>query len=451
MVQTLRTPHNILDQVSTDESGMTDEFFLQSLWQYSLYRPEALRSTCGECITVVHPGKRNQFSGPDFEEARIRVADTLLVGSVELHIRSSDWMAHGHHRDPAYDRIILHVVWEDDAPKMLPQSVPVLELSAHVPASVLHRYRYLHESLSAIPCEQHLSKVNPLTKKAWLTRLLAERWEQRFRHWESILQQHQGDWRVLLYWRLAENFGFKTNAAPFLALAQSIPMQLLGRHHDQLFQLEALLFGQAGFLQKEFTEEYPFRLRQEYQFLRRKYRLDPAPVHLWKFMRLRPANFPTLRIAQFAMLIHRSFHLFQHIVAESQLSELTELFEGVQASEYWQYHFRFEDHAQKKPARRALGADAVRNIIVNTVAPLRFMFGAQTGIDVYPEQSLALLEGLEPERNALITEWERRGWTPVNAAESQGLLELFQNYCNRKRCLNCAIGHTLLRSGPNQL
>lgn len=437
------------NQASTDESEMTDEFFLQSLWQYSLYRPEALRSTKGECITVVHPGRRNQFSGPDFEEARIRVANTLLIGNVELHIRSSDWFAHGHHRDPAYDRIILHVVWEDDAPDMLPQSVPVLELSAHVSASVLHRYRYLHESLSAIPCEQHLSKVNPLTKKSWLTRLLAERWEQRFRNWESILQQHQGDWRVLLYWRLAENFGFKTNAAPFLALAQSIPMQLLGRHHNQLFQLEALLFGQAGFLQKEFTEEYPFRLRQEYQFLRKKYRLDPAPVHLWKFMRLRPANFPTLRIAQFAMLIHRSFHLFQHIVAESQLAELTELFEGVHASDYWQYHFRFEDQAQKRSARRALGADAVRNIIVNTVAPLRFMYGAQTGIDVYPEQSLALLEGMEPERNAFISEWERRGWTPQNAAESQGLLELLQNYCNRKRCLNCAIGHHLLRSGPN--
>lgn len=432
-------------------SIMTDEFFLQSIWQYSLYRPEALRTTAGEKITVVYPGRRNQFSGPDFEEARIRIGETLLVGNVEIHIRASDWFLHGHHRDAAYERIILHVVWEDDAAQQFPPTIPVLEISAHVAASVLHRYRYLHESLSAIPCERHLAGIHPLLRKSWLTRLLAERWEQRFRSWEEMLTMQQGDWRVLLYWRLAENFGFKTNAAPFLALAQSIPLQLLGRHHNQLFQLEALLFGQAGFLQADFREEYPFRLKQEYRFLRKKYRLDPVPVHLWRFMRLRPANFPTLRIAQFAMLIHRSFHLFQDIVAHSALDELMHLFEDVHASEYWELHFRFEDKPQQKSVRRSLGTEAIRNIIINTVAPLRFMYGAHTGNDTYPEQSLALLEGLEPERNAQITEWERRGWAPLNAAESQGLLELLGSYCQQKRCLNCAIGHALLRSGPNQL
>lgn len=430
---------------------MTDEFFLQSIWEYSLYRPEGLRSTRGEQITVVHPGKRNRFSGPDFEEARVRIGSTLLVGHVEVHIRSSDWFAHGHHRDAAYERIILHVVWEDDAGSTLPDCIPVLKISAHVAASVLHRYRYLHQSLAAIPCEKHLASVSYLKRKSWLNRLLAERWEQRFRNWEGILQQQKGDWRVLLYWCLAENFGFKANAAAFLSLAQSIPLSLLGRHQDQLFQLEALLFGQAGFLHRDFSEEYPFRLKQEYQFLRRKYGLVPMPVHRWRFMRLRPANFPTLRIAQFAALIHRSFHLFQHMVAQSALQELMQLFEDIQASEYWEQHFRFEDTSQKKSCRRSLGADAIRNIIINTVAPLRFMYGTHTGVDTYPEQSLALLEKLEPERNARIAEWEQRGWIPDNAAESQALLELLTSYCNEKRCLQCAIGQTILRSGPNQL
>lgn len=430
---------------------MTDEFFLQSLWQYSLYRPGALRTDSGQTITVIYPGRRNQHSGPDFEEARIRIEDILLVGNIEIHIRSSDWFAHGHQHDPAYRQIILHVVWENDATGLVATGIPVLELSAHVPLSVLDRYRYLHESLSAIPCEKHVSAVNPLIRNAWLTRLLAERWEHRFTGWESVLRAHKGDWRVLLYWRLAENFGFKTNAAPFLALAQSLPMQLLGRHHDHLFQLEALLFGQAGFLSGVFQDEYPFRLQQEYRYLSKKYRLEPVPAHLWRFMRLRPANFPTLRIAQFAMLIHRSFHLFQSMVAESSLVALTKLFEDVQASTYWEKHYRFEDPVQIKSVPRSLGADAIRNIIINTVAPLRFMYGAHIGNDTYPEQSLALLEGLEPERNAIIAKWIERGWTPVNAAESQGLLELLQQYCDRKRCLNCAIGHSILRLGPNQM
>ncbi|MGC4059067.1 MAG: DUF2851 family protein [Chitinophagaceae bacterium] len=429
---------------------MTDEYFMHSLWQYSLYRPEALRTTLGEPLTIINPGIRNRHSGPDFEEARIRIGNTMLVGHVELHIRASDWFAHGHQRDKAYERIILHVVWEDDAPGSLPESIPVLVLAPHVPAAIITRYRFLHESLSGIPCGHMLGNVNNLVKKAWLTRLLAERWESRFRAWDTLLQQTNGDWRMLLYWRMAENFGFRTNAAPFLQLAQSIPLVILGRHHDQLFQLEALLFGQAGFLSEEFNEEYPFRLRQEYEYLRRKYRLEPMPVHLWKFMRLRPANFPTIRIAQFAALVHQSFHLFQQIVAQSDLKELTALFEGISASEYWDGHFRFGDQEQQKPRSRSLGGDSIANIITNTVAPVRFMYGAQHESDDYVAQSIALLEGLEPERNAVISEWEQRGWKPDNAAESQALLELYHHYCSRKQCLNCSVGQSLLRLWPDK-
>lgn len=425
---------------------MISEHFLQFIWQYSLYDSANMSSATGESITVQNPGKLNTNSGPDFEEAKIRIGTTLLVGNVELHLKTSDWFKHGHQHNKSYDNIILHVVLENDMPVDTSAHIPLLELKAHIPQHILENYNVLQYTLRNIPCANQLHLVNSLTKEAWLSRLLAERWEMKFGAWNELLTQNAGDWRVLLYWRLAANFGFKTNATPFLALAQSLPVNILGRHHKNLFQIEALLFGQAGMLQQDFEEEYPFKLKQEYEYLSKKYKLQPIATHLWKFMRMRPANFPTLRIAQFAALVHQSLHLFTQIVSSSSLKELSALFE-VSASDYWDTHFRFEEE-QAKSSPKNLGAESVKNIIINTIAPIRFMYSSQSGLGNHCETSMQLIEQLAPEKNNITDEWAEVNWIPENAAQSQALIQLFNHYCQEKKCLSCSIGHSIVRLRP---
>lgn len=424
---------------------MTNERFLQFIWQHALFRPENLHTTTGEPIIIQYTGRRNTHSGPDFEEARIRVDRTLLVGHVELHLKASDWYRHGHQSDKAYDNIILHVVWENDLPADPQSTIPVLELKHHVPLHLLRNYEGLQHTVQLIPCSRQLPGVKEIVRKAWLQRLLAERWEMKFEEWDALLRQNSGDWRVLLYWRLAANFGFKTNATPFLMLAQSLPVNILGRHREQLFRIEALLFGQAGMLEQEFSEDYPFRLKQEYQYLRKKYRLQPISGHLWRFMRMRPANFPSLRIAQFAALVHRSLHLFTRIINSSSLAEMEQLFE-VNASAYWDNHVRFGEEQQKSTPKN-LGTDSVRNIIVNTIAPIRFLYSARSGLGDHCESALELLEQLPPEHNNIIQEWAGARWKPHHAGESQGLIQLFNRYCSQHKCLECSIGHSIIRNG----
>ena len=425
---------------------ITQELLFQFIWQYSLYRSDQLQTLLGEPICVQFQGRRNHQSGPDFEAAKIRIGSTLLVGHVELHLKTSDWFKHGHQHDRAYDTVILHVVWENDMPIAEQQHLPILEMRQHISAAVIQQYESLQYSVRHIPCAPYLAQVNDLTKDAWLTRLLAERWEMKSQEWNQLLAQNAEDWRVLLYWQLAANFGFKTNADAFLALAQSLPLNILARHHAQLFQIEALLFGQAGMLEQDFQDEYPFRLQQEYRYLRKKYKLQPIPAHRWRFMRLRPANFPTIRIAQFAALVHRSVHLFTQIIASVSLAELRALFE-VSASDYWDTHFRF-DEVQKGNAEKYLGMASIHNIMINTIAPIRYFYSVRTGLGDQIESSIELLEQVPAESNHIMRAWEKIPWTAKNAAQSQAMIQLFNYYCTHKQCLQCSIGHRILQLSP---
>lgn len=426
---------------------MMTEIFFQFIWKYSLYNSAGLTSTNGEPIMVQFAGNWNKNSGPDFEEAKIRIGSTLLVGNVELHLKSSDWQKHKHHKDKVYDNIILHVVLEDDEP-LGPSyaNIPTLVLQNAIPKYILNNYQMLYFTKHPIPCSPQFNQVKPITKEAWLSRLLAERWEQKFLIWDELLKQNKGDWRVLLYWQLATNFGFKTNSEQFLALAQSLPVNILAKHRDNLFQIEALLFGQAGLLKPDFTEEYPFRLFKEYEYLSKKYGLKPIKGHLWKFMRLRPANFPTIRIAQFAALVHQSLHLFTKIVASASREELMDLFE-VSASAYWHNHFKF-DELQKQGSEKNLGKESIENIIINTIAPIRYMFSSRSGVGNYFEHSLQLLEEIKPEKNQITKKWADLNWAANNAAQSQAQIQLFNQYCSQKKCLECSIGHSIIKLSP---
>jgi hypothetical protein len=292
-----------------------------------------------------------------------------------------------------------------------------------------------------------LAGVKDITKESWLSRLLVERWEQKLHDWQCMQVKDVDDWRNLLYWRMAANFGFKVNAEPFLMLARSLDMNILAKHRESIFQIEALLFGQAGMLEGELEEEYPLKLREEYCYLRKKYKLSPIPVHLWKFLRMRPANFPTVRIAQFAALVHKSLHLFSQIIDIYTVKEIEPLIE-VTASEYWDTHFTFNEVSPYKP--KHLGRSSVQNVIINTVAPIQFLFTKRHRSEKQQDKAMQLLDALPAERNRIIDEWESVGWKVNTAAGSQALLQLYNHYCTPRKCLNCAIGLATIRSRPEE-
>jgi hypothetical protein len=366
-----------------------------------------------------------------------------LVGNVELHLKSSDWLRHGHQNDAAYKNLVLHVVLENDV-KSVAGNTPVLVLAEHIPQHIITKYASLMQAPQKLPCAGQHTQVKDITKEGWLSRLLAERWEQKLGDWNVLLENSAEDWRNLLYWRMAANFGFKTNATPFLMLAQSLPLNICARNRESLMQTEALLFGQAGMLDGPFTDDYPAQLQKEYEYLSKKYKLRPITKHLWKFLRMRPANFPTIRIAQFAALIHKSVHLFSQIIETHEVKEIEPLLD-VTASSYWDTHFQF-DVAQKQAAPKSLGKSSVQNIIINTVAPIQFLYAAKQDTHLLQERALQLLEAVPAEKNNITRLWEDNGWTAANAAQSQALLQLYNNYCSAKRCLECTIGLNIIRS-----
>jgi hypothetical protein len=420
-----------------------NEALLQFLWQHNLYNTVGLVTSGGEPLVVINSGRPNRDAGPDFAEARIKVGNTVLVGNVEMHMRSSDWFRHGHEKDSAYKNLILHAVYENDIEDVA-AGMPTVELKGHISAEVIARYSGLVGSKEKLPCAGRLEAVKELTKESWLSRLLAERWEQKLGDWNVLLQNSAEDWSNLLYWRLAANFGFKTNAVPFLLLAQSLPLNIPTRHKDNLVQLEALFFGQAGMLDVDFNDDYPRQLQREYDYLRKKYSLKPINRALWKFLRMRPANFPTVRIAQFAALVHKSLHLFSQIIEVHSVDKIVPLLD-VRASEYWDTNFRF-DEAQDKATAKVLGKSSIENIVINTVAPIQFLYASRQGTDKLQEQSLQLLEDVPAEENSIIRIWAENNWAPENAAQSQAMIQLYNNYCSGRKCLDCAIGLSILKN-----
>ncbi len=419
------------------------ERLLHTIWQYSLYNTSDLTTTQGEPVTVVHTGRYNTNAGPDFLEAKIKVGDTTLAGHVEIHVNSSDWLKHGHQNDEAYKNVVLHVVYEDDAVDV-PEHTPVLRIADYIKDDVLKRYEYLSYAKTSLPCSTQLSEVKDIVKYSWLTRLLAERWEDKLGGWKDDLDASAGDWSSLLYWRLAANFGFKVNSDAFLMLVKSLPLKVLAKHRENLLQVEALLYGQAGMLDEDMEGVYPNALKTEYDYLKQKYQLTPIAEYSWKFMRMRPANFPTIRLAQFAALIHQSVHLFSTIIEKSSVKDILPLFE-VAASDYWKSHYRFGEQADKEQVKK-LGKSSIQNIIINTVAPIKFLYAKHQGTEAQQEDALKLLDELPAEKNHIIDIWNDHNWSPRNASQSQAQIQLYNNYCSSKKCLDCAIGVSIIKS-----
>ena len=421
-----------------------NEALFQFIWQYSLYNPAGLHTAGGEPVTISHSGKLNRDAGPDFLDGRIKIGNTKLAGNIELHIKAGDWLKHGHQHDAAYKNLILHVVYENDVPDAA-GNIPVLELKNHIPQHIIDKYRDLMATPQKLPCAGQHEAVRSITKEGWLSRLLAERWEQKLGDWNVLLENSAEDWRNLLYWRMAANFGFKTNAVPFLMLAQSLPLNIPTKHKENLMQVEALFFGQAGMLEEDFKDDYPRELQREYDYLRKKYKLKPIQNHLWKFLRMRPANFPTIRIAQFAALVHKSIHMFSQIIETHSVKEIEPLLE-VTASSYWDTHYQFDSELKEKATPKSLGTSSVLNIIINTIAPIQFLYASRQDTSALQEKALQLLETVPAEKNNITRIWEDNGWQATTAAQSQALLQLYNNYCSSRRCLECAVGLNVIKA-----
>ncbi len=423
-----------------------NEDFLHYIWQFRLFDRDELVTAQGEEIVVVSVGIHNKNAGPDFEHAKIKIGGTLWAGNVEIHLRSSDWERHRHTLDKAYENVILHVVFEHDQAvyRLDGSEIPTLILKGRISPELELRYSGLMQNLNWIPCENIVSTVDKFHTNSWLSRVLVERLEEKHEIVSQLVAQLKGSWDDAFYVMLARNFGFKTNALPFEMLAKSLPQQILAKHKNSSFQIEALIFGQAGYLTDGFNDEYPETLKEEFNFLKQKYNLRPLEVFVWKFLRLRPQNFPTIRLAQFAALIVKSSHLFSKIIEVKDVKAIKALFSELPVNNYWQTHFRFDTEISK--ASPQLGSDSINNILLNTVAVFLFSYGKYMGKEYFINRSLALLESLPPETNHIINRFTKIGLSPEHAGASQALLQLKKMYCDTKKCLTCGIGAKLINT-----
>lgn len=418
------------------------EAFLHYLWKYQLHQQQALSLTDGRAITVHSAGQHNQDSGPDFFNARITIDETLWAGNVEIHVNASDWLKHKHQNDKAYANVILHVVANPDVDirRESGEKVPMLQLIA--PRGVYEQYLYLMQSRQWVPCESFIGKVDAFTILQWKEALLVERLSQKAQSIEERFIHNKNNWEETFYQSLASNFGFKTNSQPFEMLARSLPLLYLAKHKDQLSLIEAFLFGQAGLLPEKPATDYEKQLHADYKHLSAKFQLKSGSGHLWKFSKLRPGNFPTVRLAQFAALVYKSSALLSRILEMEKVKDLQSFF-ALQASDYWNTHYTFSNESPFKP--KHLGLASFYNIVINTVVPFLFFYGKSHNKPAYAEKALTWLTEIPAEKNQLIEHWNQLGLEVQSAFDSQALIQLKNNYCNYRLCLNCRIGNQVLR------
>lgn len=423
-----------------------NESFLHYIWQFQYFNKENLRCSTGEEIIVSRPGFRNTHSGPDFYDAKLRLGTMEWAGSVEIHIHASGWREHKHHEDPAYENVVLHVVWDENE-KIFRRDgtpLPTLELKGRVDPSFILQYKRIVHSKTGIPCANAIHSVSDLVRISMLDKSLMARLEKKANLVLQSLQKNNGDWEETCYQFLCRNFGFKVNTDPFLQLAQSLPYRILMKHGDRLEQMEALVFGQAGFLREAINDAYYSLLRREYALLRRKYDLGGRQMNKaqWRFLRLRPANFPTIRLAQLSSVLYHQKNLFSKILSTTSWKELAPAF-SVKPSAYWLNHYRFFK-AQKKEVP-PLGKMSLENILINSIVPMMVAYGKAKDDQRYVERAVQLLQETPPEDNHILRSWETLGMQNKSAFDSQALIELHNNFCVRRRCLDCNIGFSLLK------
>jgi hypothetical protein len=427
---------------------MTEDF-LHYIWKHRLFHSQQLKTTQNVPIHVISSGVHNMNGGPDFLQARVRLGDQLWVGNVEIHIKASHWHQHGHDTDHHYKNVVLHVVYENDAPVHLhqPGDLPVLVLAPYIHEEQWNRYQQWMRHGKGIPCSAQVNEIDDLLWHSFRDALLVERLEQKSQLVLRQLKKCNGDWNEVFYRLLARQFGGKVNADMMELLAERIPYSMVLRLRSDPFQVLALFYGEAGLLDETHQDEYPKELWKEYNFLRHKHRLPPPSRYAWQFFGLRPSGFPSIRIGQFADLLCKGDGLLQQILELSEVQDLKKMY-SCQAPVYWNAHTMF-DRPRKKclPDSEGIriGTDFVHGILINVVTVMLFGYGRHVDDGFCLQRAILLQEQLEVEDNKIIRMWAQLGVKAQHAADAQAMIQLHNQYCEQKRCLECRIGVKILK------
>lgn len=419
------------------------EDFLHYIWKYKKFTTTKLQTTNHEAVTLITVGTHNKNTGPDFFNAKLKIKEQLWAGNVEIHIKSSDWFLHNHENDSNYDNVILHVVWQHDTPVFRQDNteIPTLELKEYLFPEALKNYNSLFNTTQTwINCEPHFFKTENFIIENWLERLYIERLERKAEEIEILLKQSNNNWEAVLFKLLAKNFGLKVNKDAFASIANSVDFNVIRKVKQHPIQFEALLFGQASLINEDIEDAYFNTLKKEYAFLKQKFNLDSSNVTPIQFFRLRPPNFPTIRLSQLASLYTNNQNLFSQIIDANLIEDFYKIF-TVKTSVFWESHYTFSKaskHQIKKTSKPFINL-----LLINTILPLKFSYAKYRGKPIN-ESVLKLIQAIKPENNSIVNKFNTLKKVNKTAMESQALLQLKNNYCDKNKCLECAIGNTIL-------
>ncbi|MCF6350249.1 MAG: DUF2851 family protein [Flavobacteriaceae bacterium] len=419
------------------------EDFLHYLWKHKKFNLLDLKTTAGEHISIVSVGQHNQNSGPDFFAAQLKIDNQHWAGNVEIHVKASDWFVHNHENDKAYDNVILHVVWEQDTDIFRKDNttIPTLVLQEVVSKEALQNYQELFsKSQKWINCENNFASIDDFVVQNWLERLYFERLERKSHDIEKLLKTSSNNWEEVLFKMLAKNFGLKVNAEAFLSISNSFDFSVVRKQQSKVMSLEALFFGQAGLLEGDNQDVYYLELAQEYKFLKQKFNLSNENVTPLQFFRLRPSNFPTIRLPQLAMLYHEQQNLFSKIMNTKSVEELYKLF-TVATSTFWETHYTFNKTV--KQSKKVITKSFIDLLLINTIIPLKFSYLKYQG-KVIDDEIVEIIQNIVSEKNSIIEKFNSIKSVSITALQSQALLQLKNEYCDKNKCLRCAIGNNLL-------
>ena len=418
------------------------EQLLHYVWKHKIFPLKELKTTTGQQVEVIDTGLANTDAGPDFFNAKLKLDGVLWIGNIEIHERSSDWFKHGHHADTGYNSVILHIASEIDTEISRSNGERIPQIQLICPEAVRTNYKELLETDSYPPCYRIIPSLPPFTAHSWMTALQMERFEQKATLLNERLKRCQGNWEDAFFITLARNFGFGLNGDAFETWAHQLPFRAVDKHRNDLFQIEAIFFGQAGILEDSDGDGYYLRLKKEYTYLQHKFGLIPMDASLWRFLRLRPANFPHIRIAQLACLYHRAYGLLSRIMETETLQGVRDILKGG-TSEYWLTHYTFGGSSPSRP--KTLSNTSLDLLIINTVVTFLYAYGLHKGNRVLCARAGSFLEELKAENNYITRMWEQCGMKASNAADSQALIQLKKEYCDKKKCLYCRIGYEYLK------
>lgn len=422
------------------------ESLLHYLWKFRLFNQTRLNTKSDETVEIIHPGIHNHNSGPDFFNAKIKIGNKTWAGNVEIHFNGNEWYLHKHQFDAAYKNVVLHVVFQADNlyyECLENKTIPCLELKGRVDENLLSRYNFLMQNELPFPCAASLKNIEEFIQHNMLERAAVERLENKTKHIEDQLKATNGDWEQTCWQTVARYLGSGIHGDALELVARNIPITTIAKHSNNSLQIEAIVFGVAGMLNEVFADDYPNELKREFNYLKRLHSLPEMNKGIFKWAKTRPANFPTLRLAQLAALAQNMQHIFSKLLKDD-IQFLAGLLNKLEVNIYWKNHFRFDEEAENKFS--SIGKNTLQIITINAIVPLLFAYGKNTGNEMLTEKAVDILRQSKPEINATISLFKKYGMAAPNALLTQGVLQLKNSYCNNKQCLNCSIGNSILKN-----